>query len=63
MMSAIETVAGRGHLVVFMDADLTHPPETIADMIRAAESGADLVIASRFQPAASSTASPRSGAS
>ncbi len=50
MMSAIETGAGRGHLVVFMDADLTHPPETIADMIRAAESGADLVIASRFQP-------------
>lgn len=50
MMSAIETSAGPEHLVVFMDADLTHPPETIAEMIKAAEAGADLVIASRFQP-------------
>lgn len=50
MMSAIESGAGPEHLVVFMDADLTHPPETIAEMIKAAEAGADLVIASRFQP-------------
>ncbi|MCE5229240.1 glycosyltransferase family 2 protein [bacterium] len=50
MMSAIETDPSAQHLVVFMDADLTHPPETIAEMIKAAEDGADLVIASRFQP-------------
>lgn len=50
MMSAIESSAAPDHLVVFMDADLTHPPETIAEMIAAAEAGADLVIASRFQP-------------
>jgi dolichol-phosphate mannosyltransferase len=37
------------HLVVCMDADGTHPPETIAAMIAATDAGADLTIASRFQ--------------
>jgi dolichol-phosphate mannosyltransferase len=38
------------HLIVGMDADRTHPPETVAAMIRTANAGADLVIASRYQP-------------
>jgi dolichol-phosphate mannosyltransferase len=38
------------HMIVGMDADLTHPPETIPDMRRMMDAGADLVIASRFQP-------------
>jgi dolichol-phosphate mannosyltransferase len=40
------------HMVVCMDADLTHPPETVPSMLAAAEAGqgADLVIASRYQP-------------
>jgi dolichol-phosphate mannosyltransferase len=38
------------HLVVCMDADLTHPPETVPAMLAAADAGADLVIASRYQP-------------
>jgi dolichol-phosphate mannosyltransferase len=31
-----------------MDADLQHPPEVIPDLLRAIESGADIVIASRY---------------
>jgi dolichol-phosphate mannosyltransferase len=37
-------------MVVGMDADLTHPPQTIPAMLTAMNEGADLVIASRFQP-------------
>lgn len=47
---AVEMSAAPSTLVVTMDADLTHPPETIDRMRREADSGADLVIASRFQP-------------
>jgi len=40
-----------GEFVVVMDADLSHPPETIAAMIAALEGGeADFVIGSRFVP-------------
>lgn len=46
-----EAVALDRHLVVSMDADLTHPPETIPSMIEATNQGADVVIASRFRPA------------
>jgi dolichol-phosphate mannosyltransferase len=38
--------------VVTMDADDTHPPRLIAGMIAEGAGGADLVIASRFQPGA-----------
>lgn len=38
--------------LVTMDADHTHPPELIPGMIAKAEAGADIVIASRFQPGA-----------
>jgi dolichol-phosphate mannosyltransferase len=41
----------RGEFVVVMDADLSHPPETIVAMIAALEGGeADFVIGSRFVP-------------
>jgi len=37
-----------GQTVVVMDADLQHPPEVIADLLGTIESGADIVIASRY---------------
>lgn len=50
LQRALEFSAEPGALIVTMDADLTHSPDVIESMIRAAEEGADLVIASRFQP-------------
>jgi dolichol-phosphate mannosyltransferase len=44
--------ARAGDWVVTLDADDTHPPELIADMVRKARAGAGVVIASRFQPGA-----------
>ncbi len=41
--------ASRGRYVAVMDADLQHPPEILAGMLRAAlETGADVVVASRY---------------
>jgi len=41
--------AAEGNLLCVMDADLSHPPEKIAEMIKCLEkNGADLVIASRL---------------
>ncbi len=37
-----------GDVVGVMDADLQHPPETIPDLLKEIENGADLVIASRY---------------
>jgi dolichol-phosphate mannosyltransferase len=37
-----------GGTVVVMDADLQHPPEVIPDLLNKTESGADIVIASRY---------------
>jgi dolichol-phosphate mannosyltransferase len=39
--------------LVSMDADHTHPPEAIPGMVALGERGADIVIASRYQPGAS----------
>jgi dolichol-phosphate mannosyltransferase len=39
-------------LLVTMDADHTHPPELIPSMVTKIDAGADLVIASRYQPGA-----------
>lgn len=50
LWSSLERGEEAGHLIVTMDADLTHPPESIREMIEGAEAGSDLVIASRFQP-------------
>jgi dolichol-phosphate mannosyltransferase len=52
---AIEAAVGM--YVVVMDADLQHPPETIPALIRELESGASLVVASRYAPGGS--AGPR----
>jgi dolichol-phosphate mannosyltransferase len=38
--------------IVTMDADDTHPPDLMAAMLSKARAGADVVIASRFQPGA-----------
>ncbi len=40
--------AARGDVLVVMDADLSHPPETVALLIAALEGGADLAVASRY---------------
>jgi len=41
----------RGHrLIVEMDADGSHPPETLPALLAAARAGADLVIGSRWTP-------------
>jgi len=45
--------AAQGALVIVMDADLQHPPERIPDMVRELESGAGLVVASRYAPGGS----------
>lgn len=47
---AVEISPSNSTLIVCMDADLTHPPAVIPSMIDAANVGADVVIASRFQP-------------
>ena len=38
----------RGEILVCMDADLSHPPEVIPEILRALEDGADFVIGSRY---------------
>ncbi len=51
--------AARGDILVVMDADLSHPPERIADLVRPLSLGvADLVIGSRYIPGASTPGWP-----
>ncbi|OPZ05452.1 MAG: Undecaprenyl-phosphate mannosyltransferase [candidate division BRC1 bacterium ADurb.BinA292] len=51
IQSALEGPWAADRLIVCMDADMTHPPETIPLMrARADATGADVVIASRYQP-------------
>jgi len=40
----------RGNVVGVMDADLQHPPEVNAALLKAIENGADMVVASRYIP-------------
>lgn len=42
--------AARGRFIMFIDADLTIPIEIAGQMIRALESGYDMVVASRWHP-------------
>jgi dolichol-phosphate mannosyltransferase len=51
--------AGADHVVVTMDADDTHPPGAIPQMAERIAAGADVVIASRFQPGAVTLGVPR----
>ena len=56
MRTGIEHVLEAGDpddLLIAMDADHTHPSELMYEMVTRAEAGADLVIASRYQPGAS----------
>lgn len=46
-------------IVVTMDADNTHPPELISQMLKAIQAGADLVIASRYAPGGVEEGVPR----
>lgn len=45
--------AARHPVVIVMDADLSHPPEKIPDMVLALQSGQQLVIGSRYVPGGS----------
>lgn len=38
----------RGDVLVVMDADLSHPPEVVPELIAAIENGADLAVGSRY---------------
>jgi dolichol-phosphate mannosyltransferase len=40
--------AARGDILVVMDADLSHPPETVPALVDAIEHGADLAVGSRY---------------
>jgi dolichol-phosphate mannosyltransferase len=40
----------RGNIIGVMDADLQHPPEVNAALLKAIENGADIAIASRYVP-------------
>jgi dolichol-phosphate mannosyltransferase len=40
--------AARGEILVVMDADLSHPPETVPALLAAIEAGADLAVGSRY---------------
>lgn len=50
LKAAVEISDAASSLVVSMDADLTHDPGLIPLMVESAEQGADVVIASRYQP-------------
>src|SRR6184192_3123109 len=38
----------RGDILVVMDADLSHPPETVPALVKAIDDGADLAVGSRY---------------
>jgi dolichol-phosphate mannosyltransferase len=38
----------RGDVLVVMDADLSHPPETVPALVKAIDEGADLAVGSRY---------------
>lgn len=42
----------KGRYLLAMDGDLSHPPESIPDFVRALEGGADFVLGSRYMPGA-----------
>lgn len=50
--------AGERDIIITMDADNTHPPGLIDQMVRMIHEGCDVVIASRFQPGARSMGVP-----
>jgi dolichol-phosphate mannosyltransferase len=59
-LCAAATEADPQDVVVTMDADETHPTSFIGDLLDKLEQGADVAIASRFQPGAKVTGVPAS---
>ena len=54
--TGMEAVSGDSFYTCVMDADLQHPPEKVREMLEIArESGADVVVASRYTPGGSYT--------
>jgi len=51
-LAAAVARSGADDIIVTMDADNTHPPELIPEMVARIESGYDLVIASRYRKGA-----------
>lgn len=51
---------GEDDIVVTLDADMTHPPSLIPTLVARIDAGADVVIASRYQPGSHVTGVPRS---
>ena len=52
--AVLEGIAGsRYDRIVVMDADLSHPPERIPDLLAALDAGCDMVVGSRYVPGAS----------
>jgi dolichol-phosphate mannosyltransferase len=45
--------AAAGEILVVMDADLSHPPESIPDLVQRVVRGADFVVGSRYVPGGS----------
>ncbi|MDR5682947.1 MAG: polyprenol monophosphomannose synthase [Armatimonadota bacterium] len=45
--------ASRGEILVVMDADLSHPPETVPALIATIGTGADIAVGSRYVPGGS----------
>ncbi len=43
----------QGDVLIVMDADLSHPPEVIPEMVAALDAGADFVVGSRYVPGGS----------
>lgn len=50
--------AARTDVCVVMDADLSHPPEQIPDLVHAVEDGADVAVGSRYVQAGSTSGWP-----
>jgi dolichol-phosphate mannosyltransferase len=50
LRAALERSGSPDDVIVCMDADNTHDPQYIADMVRRVTEGADIVIASRYRP-------------
>lgn len=49
LIETLKTRAENDDIAVFMDADNTHPPQIIADLVKVASTEADVVVASRYK--------------
>jgi len=49
LINTLKKRAKHGDIAVFMDADNTHPPQVIRDLVKVASTTADVVVASRYK--------------